>query len=118
MSKFLKFKTNKASAVITVIIIIIVLGLIAWGGYSLLKKEELLQNPNRHDIYLQVADAKSGITVSEIALKTGLKADHVFYHLNRLKEYNMIRKVDRVYYLTGNKLVLLCLLFINNSKFP
>lgn len=68
MTKFLKFKTNKASAVITVIIIIIVLGLIVWGGYSLLKKTK----------DKEVADLSKNLIISQSSMQGMLSATYLF----------------------------------------
>ena len=60
------FKTNKTSAVITVIIII-VLGLIAWGGYSLLKKPKE-----------EAADFSKNLIVSQSSMQGMLSATYLF----------------------------------------
>ncbi len=68
-------------------------------GYSLLKKEGILQNKYRKEIYTVVCEHGKGITQNEI--QRSLNYDHhrlVQYHLERLKEHRLVKRVDDLYY--------------------
>lgn len=68
-------------------------------GYTLLKKEEILDNENRKDIYSLICEQQSGLTTTEIGRELGLQHHRlVQYHLNKLSENGYVRKVDRRYF--------------------
>jgi len=68
-------------------------------GYSTLNKENLLSNETRLKIYSIIQHRKNGIKASEIINRLNIKHhSQAQYHLKRLNEYRMIKKLDSKYY--------------------
>lgn len=71
-------------------------------GYSLLRRDELLKNENRNEIYGLVANEPQGMTASEITHMLGFPHHRLTqYHLRRLHEMGYVKKIDNRYYSSG-----------------
>ncbi len=79
-----------------------VISIPAIRGYSILKKDKVLDNLCRREIFKIVSRKKSGITLTELRRETGITNINLLdYHLRRLIEHSYVRKVDKLYYPTG-----------------
>ena len=67
--------------------------------YSLLKKDEMFQNPNRKAIFQTLADSEHGLTTKNVQDTTGINIGTVRHHLKILENHGYVGKTDKVYYL-------------------
>ena len=76
--------------------------LFAFRGYSLLRKDEVLENENRNEIYGLICNVPGGMTASEITRQLGFPHHRLTqYHLRRLRENGYVKMVDKRYYPAG-----------------
>jgi len=71
-------------------------------GYSRLKKDKLMENEIRRDIWELLFEYEDGLQIVEIQRELNVKHRRlVEYHLQKLLEYGYARKIDNLYYPAG-----------------
>ncbi len=71
-------------------------------GYSRLRKDDLLTNPMRNDIYNTVREHEDGIAFVDILRENDIEHKNALvYHLKVLKNRRYIRRVGKLYYPQG-----------------